>query len=194
MVWFRAQEPGSVWIVTGRISATSTPAQRIELVVRHTYQNAAVLEYPTPSAKAPPAQEDSLTSSARTPQIVLATRSHRPSVAPLLDTADAAARFNIRSSAQLRDMHLAVGGMSTPRFLSAVDYSKGSMNALRSVLRREELQNSFLFHACFIQLDINYSIGSRQTGACEKKKPVARLCIVLFADSQWSNSNCIKQE
>jgi len=59
------------------------------------------------------------------PHTIAATRAHRPSVAPMLETADIASRFNIWTESQLRDMHLAVGGMHTPRFIKGRDYSNG---------------------------------------------------------------------
>ncbi len=43
----------------------------------------------------------------------------------MLETVDVAARFNIWTETQLHDMHLAVGGMHTSRFIKGRDYSNG---------------------------------------------------------------------
>lgn len=43
----------------------------------------------------------------------------------MLETVEVASRFSILTGAQLHDMHLAVGGLHTPRFVKERDYSNG---------------------------------------------------------------------
>jgi hypothetical protein len=194
MVWFTAKTAASIVTVSSTdfdrddppaqgghpaiaAAAEATMQDHILDAPQRSFHCAVVHEYDTiapPGTEQHPTTLDAPTQHEDAQEITL-TRTRRPCVAPRLDTADTAARFNIWNADQLRDMHLAVGGMRTPSFLKDIDYSRGIYMTAQGRVAKAHSALNLMSYICVVPLhrtlSARYIPPLRSLLCCNKPEP-----------------------